>query len=278
MAVKSSVTPYLVVQDVDQLITFLKEVFGAKEIRRELAQDNTVMHVDVLIGRSVIIIVRATEGLVPRLGSSLLSVEDAELVYRRAIHAGATPIMPPARVNGGCRAGVSDPSGNAWWISSQIRRPSVIRGLVFSAALLGAFFLSIGVQHWVGPNWEAVSLSSWYPPDFAVYFFPLVVLLTIGCLLVDRVKNGALLDSVGYRAEGIFAALTSESVVQGLVYFGAALLILVVGLRGARLLPIEKPTYIVLALSLESSLLVLLSYVMLVLSRARKLGEWLNAA
>jgi PhnB protein len=278
MAAKSSVTPYLVVQDVEQLITFLKEVFGAKEIRRELAQDNTIMHVDVLIGQSVIVIVQATEALPPRLGSSLMGVEDAELVYNRAIHAGATAIMPPARVNGGWRAGVSDPAGNAWWISSQVGRASVIRGLVFAAALLGAFFLSIGVQHWAGPNWPAEELTSWYPPDYTVYFFPLVVLLTIASLLVDRMKNGALLDSVGYRAEGIFAALTSESVVQGLVYFGAALLIIVVGLRGARLLPIEKPTYIVLALSLESSLLVLLSYVMLVLSRARKLGEWLNTA
>ena len=233
MAVKSSVTPYLVVQDVEQLVTFLKEVFGAKEIRRELAQDNTIMHVDVLIGHSVIIIVQATEALAPRHGSSILGVEDAELVYRRALHAGAISIMAPARVNGGWRAGVSDPSGNAWWISSQMSRPSVVRGLVFAAAVIGPFFLSIGVQHWAGPNWEVEKLASWYPPDFAVYFFPLVVMMIIGCLLLDRMKNGALLDSVGYRAEGVFSDLTSESVVQGLVYFGAALLILVVGLRGA---------------------------------------------
>jgi hypothetical protein len=51
-----TVTPYLMSGDPDRLLEFLKQAFGATELRRFDMPDGTIMHAEVRIGDSVIMI------------------------------------------------------------------------------------------------------------------------------------------------------------------------------------------------------------------------------
>jgi uncharacterized glyoxalase superfamily protein PhnB len=57
----------------------------------------------------------------PQAPQTYFYVEDADATYQRALDAGATSIMPPADMFYGDRhGGVTDPSGNTWWIATHI--------------------------------------------------------------------------------------------------------------------------------------------------------------
>jgi hypothetical protein len=66
--------------------------------------------------------------------------------------------------------------------------------------------------------------------------------------------------------------MRSSRVVEGLVYSGASILIVVIGLRGIRVLGAEDTTWILAAIVLESSILVLFS---ILLMRSKKVVEGL---
>jgi PhnB protein len=51
-----SVTPYLVVPGASKLIDFLKQAFEAEETERVASPDGTIMHAEVRIGDSIIMI------------------------------------------------------------------------------------------------------------------------------------------------------------------------------------------------------------------------------
>ena len=114
-----NVTPYLVVRDVAALIEFLKRAFDAKETYRMPRSDGTVMHAEVRIGDSNIMLGEPMREWKPMPASLYLYVEDADGVYRRAIESGATSLMEPAdQFYGDRHGGVQDPSGNHWWIAT----------------------------------------------------------------------------------------------------------------------------------------------------------------
>jgi PhnB protein len=116
-----SVTPYLMVHGVPQLIDFLKKAFDARENHRCALPDGTVMHAEVRIGNSPVMMGEAPAGVPLMPGCLYLYVEDTDAVYRRALAAGATSMMEPAdQFYGDRNAGVSDPAGNAWWIATHV--------------------------------------------------------------------------------------------------------------------------------------------------------------
>jgi PhnB protein len=117
-----TITPYLVVQGVATLIAFLQQAFGAEETHPPLQRpDGTIMHAEVRIGDSVVMMGELTGIFTPMPGSLYLYVHDADAVYKRALQAGATSLMEPANQFYGDRsAGVQDPVGNRWWIATHI--------------------------------------------------------------------------------------------------------------------------------------------------------------
>ena len=116
-----SVTPYLVVPGAGRLIEFLKEAFKAEEVERMSQPDGTVMHAEVRIGDSIIMMGEAS-GKFPAMPAAIyLYVPDVDAVYKRALAAGAASTMEPANQFYGDRnAGVKDPSGNLWWIATHV--------------------------------------------------------------------------------------------------------------------------------------------------------------
>lgn len=116
-----SVTPYLTVPGVDRLIEFLKAAFDAREIGRLLRPDGGVMHAEVMIGDSKVMMGEPGCEYGPRPANLHLYVEDTDASYRRALAAGAISIREPANQFYGDRsAGVQDPSGNQWWIATHV--------------------------------------------------------------------------------------------------------------------------------------------------------------
>jgi PhnB protein len=114
-----SVTPYLIVPGVPRLLDFLKQAFDAQELRRSLGPNGAVMHAQVRIGDSMVMMAEPMGPWQPMPAMLYLYVPDTDAMYRRALQAGATSLQEPADMFYGDRnAGVKDPSGNFWWIAT----------------------------------------------------------------------------------------------------------------------------------------------------------------
>lgn len=125
-----TVTPHLVCAGAAQAIEFYKQAFGAEELSRMPGPDGKLMHAEVRIGDSVIMLVDENPeygsiGPIALKGSPVtlhLYVENVDAVYERALAAGAIGSMPPADMFWGDRYGqVSDPFGHSWSIATHMR-------------------------------------------------------------------------------------------------------------------------------------------------------------
>ncbi len=114
-----SVTPYLTVRGVAKLIDFLKRSFGAAEKERMAQPDGRIMHAEVRIGDSVVMMGEPADESSLMPGAIHVYVEDVDTTYRRALQAGATSLRAPEdQFYGDRSAGVRDPSGSVWWIAT----------------------------------------------------------------------------------------------------------------------------------------------------------------
>lgn len=116
-----TVTPYLALSGVARLIDFLKEAFDATEMHRTTRPDGTVMHAQVKIGDSPIMMGEVMGEFPAKTAALYLYVPDADALYKRALAAGAVSIMEPMDMFYGDRnGGVRDFAGNEWWIATHI--------------------------------------------------------------------------------------------------------------------------------------------------------------
>ena len=114
-----TVTPYLVIPDVAKVIEFLKKAFDATEPHPpHAAPDGRVMHAEVQIGTSRVMMGEPMGEFKPMPAMLHLYVEDCDALYKRAIEAGAAPVMEITDQFYGDRGGVKDVAGNIWWIST----------------------------------------------------------------------------------------------------------------------------------------------------------------
>jgi len=127
MAVKTrpegyhAVTPYLMVPGVARLLDFLKQAFDAREMHVMKRPDGGVMHAEVRIGDSVVMMGEPMAPWPAMPGSLYLYVDDVDATYKRALQAGGTSVMEPAdQFYGDRHGGVKDASGNIWWIATHI--------------------------------------------------------------------------------------------------------------------------------------------------------------
>ena len=116
-----TVTPYLVVPDADVEIQFLQTAFAATIANCARNADNTVMHAEIQIGNSLIMLGQAGDQWKAGRASLYLWIPDVDAVYAKALAAGATSLSAPEDKPYGHRnAGVLDSSGTTWWIGSPI--------------------------------------------------------------------------------------------------------------------------------------------------------------
>ena len=122
-----SVTPYLIVKGAAAALEFYKKAFGATELMRLPGPEGKVMHAEIRIGDSIIML--ADE--FPEMGavspttlkgvasSIMLYVPDVDAVAKNAVAAGAKEIRPVADQFYGDRTGTfDDPFGHRWSIGT----------------------------------------------------------------------------------------------------------------------------------------------------------------
>ncbi|HVW96476.1 MAG TPA: VOC family protein [Mucilaginibacter sp.] len=110
--------PYLILKNAAEFITFTQNVFDAVEKFKTMRDEHTIMHGEVSIGDSVIMFAEATEQYKVSNAGMFIYVDDCDAVFQKALDNGATKVMEPADQPYGRSAGVTDPFGNTWWITS----------------------------------------------------------------------------------------------------------------------------------------------------------------
>lgn len=114
----NSVSPYLVVDDADVALVFLEQVFGSKPLRLFRRDDGSVMHAEVRIDDSVVMLGQMTGGPDANIH---VYVADVDAVFDRAVKAGGDVVQPvEEKGDGDRRGGVRDPAGTTWWLSTQL--------------------------------------------------------------------------------------------------------------------------------------------------------------
>ncbi len=120
-----TVTPYLVVSDVDKLLQFLEATFNAATSVCGRDGQGKAQHAEVKIGDSMIMIGAAPQADQVTNTMLYLYVEDTDAYYKKAIAAGALSIKAPENQFYGDRnAAVQDFSGNQWWFATRVEELS----------------------------------------------------------------------------------------------------------------------------------------------------------
>ncbi len=116
-----TVTPYLCVKDGDAEIKFLENAFGATGRVCERRPDGTLMHAEMRICDSVIMIGQVSEPGKAIASSLYVWIPNVDEVYTKALAAGATSqAAPEDKPYGHRNAGVVDSNGITWWLGSPV--------------------------------------------------------------------------------------------------------------------------------------------------------------
>jgi len=125
----NSITPHLICANAIEAIEFYKRAFNAVEKIRLLGPGGTLIHANLRIGNSSIMLAEENMngGLGPKSlnGSPVfihLQVTDVDNIVAQAVAAGATIKMPVADMFWGDRYGqLEDPFGHRWSVATRIR-------------------------------------------------------------------------------------------------------------------------------------------------------------
>lgn len=117
----TTVSPYLIVEDASATIEFLVRVFGAAELRRFPDDSGKLMHVEVRIDDTVVMLADSAEGWPPVPAHVHVYVADVDDTYQRALEAGASAVQEPVKKDDADRrGGIKDPGGTTWWIATKV--------------------------------------------------------------------------------------------------------------------------------------------------------------
>lgn len=117
----TSVSPYLVVNGAQATIDFLKGVFYAEELRTFPSDQGGLMHAEVRVDDTVVMLADSAEGWPPTPAFVHIYVRDVDATYQRALDAGAASVQEPTKKDDeDKRGGVKDAGGTTWWIATKV--------------------------------------------------------------------------------------------------------------------------------------------------------------
>jgi PhnB protein len=125
-----TVTPSIFVAGAAKAIEFYTKAFGATEVSRFAGPDGKIMHAEIRIGDSPVMLADEMPeygGKSPAmLGGTPVSFfiyqDNVDAAWKRAIEAGATEVQPLIDQFWGDRAGcLKDPFGHNWWLAQRIQ-------------------------------------------------------------------------------------------------------------------------------------------------------------
>ncbi len=127
-----TVTPALTQKDAAAAIELYAKAFGAEEVARMKGPDGRVVHAEIRIGDSIIMMGEEMLQMAPNArapeniggattGALMIYTEDCDALVKRAEAAGCKVTMTPADMFWGDRfAQVTDPFGHRWSIGTHI--------------------------------------------------------------------------------------------------------------------------------------------------------------
>jgi PhnB protein len=113
-----AIMPYLIIEHAAKFSKFMQDVFGAKEKTKEMRDEQTIMHAELELNGSTIMFADATEKYSVQNAGLFIYVTNCDNCYTRAMADGATSLREPEDQPYGRSAGIQDPFGNTWWITS----------------------------------------------------------------------------------------------------------------------------------------------------------------
>ncbi len=125
-----TITPFLTVRDAARAIEFYKQAFGAKDRGVMKGPDGKVMHAELMIGDSIVMLsdefpdfgALSPQALNGSPAGLHIYVEDVDGAFDRAVKAGAQVEMPVADQFWGDRYGrLKDPFGHKWSIATHVK-------------------------------------------------------------------------------------------------------------------------------------------------------------
>lgn len=124
-----NVTPYLYVRGAVAAIDYYKKVFGATEILRIPGPEGRIMHAEIKIGDSIVMLadenphngVMSPQTIGGYSVGMLAYVENVDAVVQKAVESGAKALHPIKNQFYGDRSGsVLDPFGHMWTIATHV--------------------------------------------------------------------------------------------------------------------------------------------------------------
>lgn len=118
----NSVSPYFVVNGAQELIDLMKHIFNATELRRYDRPDGTIMHAEVRIDDSVIMIGDSSGEFPPLPWIIHIYVPNVDEIYKKAVEYGCEIVEEPREREGDPdrRGTFKDFAGNMWSVSTQL--------------------------------------------------------------------------------------------------------------------------------------------------------------
>lgn len=122
------VTPYLIVNDASRAIDFYKASFGATELVRLADSSGKIMHAEILVGNSTLMLAdefpemgyRSPKSFGGSSVSLLLYVEEVDAIFAKALAGGATETQAVAdQFDGDRRGTLTDPFGHVWLLATK---------------------------------------------------------------------------------------------------------------------------------------------------------------
>ncbi|MCW5876959.1 MAG: VOC family protein [Anaerolineales bacterium] len=115
----NDLSPYLRADSAKDLIAFLEKGLDGK-VTRIFEHEGRVVHAEVMLGDSVLMLSDATEDY-PAAPSILhLYVPDVDAAFKKALDAGGKELQPPQQSGDPDKRGTfSDPFGNIWSLGTQ---------------------------------------------------------------------------------------------------------------------------------------------------------------
>jgi len=127
----TTVTPSITLDDANRAIEFYKKALGATERSRVPGPDGKIMHAEIQVGNSIIMLndevmgMRSARSIGGTPISFYLYVEDANSAFKKAIAAGGKEVAPVTDMFWGDRMGhFEDPFGIQWTLATRVKEPT----------------------------------------------------------------------------------------------------------------------------------------------------------
>ena len=118
----NSASPYFIVNGAQKLIDLMKKIFNAKELRRYDMPDGTIMHAEIQIDDSVIMLGDSSDKFPPIPMVMHVYVANVDETFEIAIKAGCEIVEQPNQREGDPdrRATFKAFAGNMWSVGTQL--------------------------------------------------------------------------------------------------------------------------------------------------------------